>query len=220
METFKQLAVSIVYLCMMCLKDSLHTAAFELFLKYGIKSVSMDDISRKLGISKKTIYSFVATKEDLIVNILEKHLKKDEDTINDILANSRNAIDEMVNITRHVLSFLRSMTPSIIYDLKKYHPQTWEKIEGIHFSFIELTIYNNLLRGQYEEYYRADFDPRIISKLYVYKSRSIADQDKFPLDDFDRVLLFKEMIKYHLHGIVSEKGLGLIQQQHNNFLQL
>ncbi len=180
----------------------------------------MDDISRKLGISKKTIYNFVATKEDLIAIVLEKHLEKDEKIIKEILANSEDAIDEMVKITRHVLTFLRNMTPSIIYDLKKYHPQSWEKLERIHFAFIEKTIYNNLVRGQKEGIYRLNFDPTIISKLYVHKSTAIADQDKFPLEDFDRVKLFKEMIRYHLHGIVSDKGSQLIEQQHKNFIHL
>ena len=205
---------------MMNLKDTLLTTTFELFLKYGIKSVSMDDISRKLGISKKTIYLFVSTKEDLIQDVIDIQLKKDEKDIKNILDKSEDAIDEMINIAKHALTFLRQMTPSLIYDLKKYHSQSWEKIETLHFAFIEKTILNNLQRGQVEGYYRQDFEPKIISKLYVYTSTTIADQDKFQIDDFDRVLLFKEMIRYHLRGIVSEKGLKLIEQQHKNFLNL
>jgi AcrR family transcriptional regulator len=139
----------------MKLKDNLVSTAFELFLKYGIKSVSMDDISRKLGISKKTIYSVVNTKEELT-----------------------------------------------------------------HFTFIERTIYANLQRGQKEGLYRQDFDPMIISKLYVLKSTSIADQDKFPAEAFDRLTLFKEMVRYHLRGIVSEKGAKLFDLQHKNILYL
>ena len=204
----------------MKLKDNLVSTAFELFLKYGIKSVSMDDISRKLGISKKTIYSVVNTKEELIDDVLSTHLEKDECDIQSILNQSRDAIDEMVNVTKHVAIFLKQMTPSLIYDLKKYYPVFWSKIESTHFTFIERTIYANLQRGQKEGLYRQDFDPMIISKLYVLKSTSIADQDKFPAEAFDRLTLFKEMVRYHLRGIVSEKGATLFDQQHKNFLYL
>lgn len=172
----------------------------------------MDDISRKIGISKKTIYNFVATKDDLIANVLEKHLKDDETCINGILTSSKDAIDEMVNISHHVLQFLRNMTPSIIYDLQKYHPKSWQKIETIHFTFIEQTIYNNLIRGQKEGLYRDDLDPKIISKLYVFKTTLIVDQDKFSAEEFDRVKLFKEMIMYHLNAIVSDNGKSVISK--------
>ena len=204
----------------MNIEDNLVSTAFDLFLKYGIKSVSMDDISRKLGISKKTIYSVINTKDELIDDVLSTHLRKDECDIKSILDESHDAIDEMVNVTKHVAIFLKQMTPSLIYDLKKYYPVFWSKIESKHFTFIESTIYANLVRGQKEGLYRQDFDPLIISKLYVLKSTSIADQDKFPSEDFDRVSLFKEMVRYHLHGIVSEKGAKLFDQQHKNILYL
>lgn len=204
----------------MTLKENLVSTAFELFLKYGIKSVSMDDISRKLGISKKTIYSVINTKDELIDDVLNNHLEKDECDIKSILEQSQDALDEMVRITRHVLTFIGSMTPSIVYDLKKYHPLAWRKIENEHLNFIQQTIYNNLIRGQNEGIYRKDFDPVIISKLYVLKSTSIADQDRFPIETFDRTRLIKEMIRYHLCGILSEKGVQLFVKQHKSLLYL
>lgn len=220
METFKANKVSAVYICIMNLKESLLASAHDLFMKYGIKSVSMDDISKRLGVSKKTIYSCVATKDDLIASVLDKHLEKDECEIKKILSESSDAIDEMVNITRHLITFLSNMTPSIIYDLKKYHPISWGKIETSHFSFIEKTILENLNRGQNEGLYRHDINPKILSKLYVLKSTAIADHEKFPIEDFDRVSLILEVIKYHLYGIVSDKGLKIIQQKHKTFFNL
>jgi TetR/AcrR family transcriptional regulator, cholesterol catabolism regulator len=205
---------------MMNLKDTLFTAAFELFLKYGIKSVSMDDISRKLGISKKTIYTFVANKESLISNVLDKHLESDEEEILKITNKSIDAIDEMVNISQHILTFLCDMTPSLVFDLKKYHPELWAKVEKQHFTFIENTIHNNLVRGQKEGLYRKNFDAKIVSKLYVAKSNCIVDTDNFPIANYNRVNLFKEMISYHLHGVVSPEGFQLFQQKHKTFFNL
>ncbi len=205
---------------MMNIKDTLFTAAFELFLKYGIKSVSMDDISKKLGISKKTIYTFVANKESLISDIVTRHVESDEKEILKIKETSKDAIDEMVNISQHVLSFLCDMTPSLVFDLKKYHPELWHKIENQHFLFIENTIRNNLIRGQKEGLYRKNFDANIVSKLYVAKSNCIVDIDHFPINVFDRVTLFKEMISYHLHGVLSVEGFQLFQQKHKTFFNL
>lgn len=204
----------------MKVQDVLFSAAFELFLKYGIKSVSMDDISRKLGISKKTIYTYVANKESLICNIVEKHIEEDEKEIIKITGKSIDAIDEMVNISQHVLTFLCDMTPSLVFDLKKYHPELWHKIEKQHFLFIENTIHNNLIRGQKEGLYRTNFDAKIVSKLYVIKSNCIVDVDNFPIAIYDRVNLFKQLVSYHIHGIVSPEGFQLFQQKHKTFFNL
>lgn len=220
METFKHYIVSKVYLCMMNVKDSLLNAAFELFLKYGIKSVSMDDISRKLGISKKTIYGCIANKESLISDIVENHLESDEREILKIQSRSSDAIEEMVNISQHILTFLCDMTPSLVFDLKKYHPELWNRIEKQHFKFIENTIHNNLVRGQKEGLYRTNFDAKIVSKLYVVKSNCIVDTDNFPVATFDRVTLFKQLVSYHIHGIVSPEGFQLFQQKHKTFFNL
>lgn len=204
----------------MNLRESIFISAFDLFLKYGIKRVSMDDICRKTGISKKTCYNVIATKEDLVFHVLKSHLARDEQEIVAILENSSNAIDAMVNISKHVLKFLAKMTPTLIYDLKRYHPHAWEKIEERHFPFIEKMIFNNLKRGQKEGLYRKDLNAVILSKLYVLQSLSISDQQHFSPEEFSKVDLYKEMIRYHLNGIISEEGKLQIIQNHKNFFTI
>lgn len=220
LETLNILIVSIVYLCNMNLRDTILMSAFDLFLKYGIKSVSMDDICKKIGISKKTVYNVISTKDELIHKVLDKHLSRDEEEVTAILTGSGNAIDGMVNISRHVIQFLKRMTPSLIHDLKKYHPGAWKIIEERHFPFIEKTIYDNIRQGQKEGLYRKDLDANILSKLYVLQSLAISDQEHFGQDAYTKTDLYKEMIKYHLHGIISDEGRKLITQQHKNFLSV
>jgi TetR/AcrR family transcriptional regulator, cholesterol catabolism regulator len=187
-------------------KDLIWETALELFMKYGIKSVSMDDLAKTLGMSKKTIYTFISNKEDLVNKVLSKHIKKDEEAILEIINASDDALDAMVSITKHVLLFLRKIKPSLIFDLKKYHPAGWQMIETQHFRFIEDVIRNNILRGISEKLYREDADPEIIAKLYVAKSRYLVDEDYFPLTEYDRAGLLIQMIMYHLNGIVSDNG--------------
>ena len=86
------------------------------FLKFGIKSVSMDDIAKAIGISKKTIYTHFSKKEGLILKAVQYFVKKDEREVTEISKNSINAIDEMISIAQHVMKMLRKMSPSIIFD--------------------------------------------------------------------------------------------------------
>ncbi|MCE2789703.1 MAG: TetR/AcrR family transcriptional regulator [Saprospiraceae bacterium] len=199
----------------MNLKDRVFSAALQLFLKYGIKSVSMDDICQNLAISKKTIYHFIQNKEELVSKAIEKRMALDERNIKKILTKSQDAIDEMVNITQYAITMLKEMTPALIYDLKKYHPEIWKKVDKTHISFIEDVIYKNLVRGQEEGIYRPDFDPFVVARLYMSKTTSIVDSEQFSTSEFETIQLIKEMIMYHLHGIVSDSGKIVLPKYQN-----
>lgn len=195
----------------MDIKEKIFNTTFDLFLKYGVKSVSMDDICRKLGISKKTIYTVIENKKDLIEKIIQLHIQKDEDDIRQLTKSSDSAVDEMCKIGRHVIKFLRAMKPSLIYDLQKYYPQAWNMIEDQHYGFIYQTIKANLERGQREGLYLNSFDAKIIAKLYVEKTHCIADEEHFPSSEFTRPQLFEQLFMYHMRGISSEKGLKSLE---------
>lgn len=220
METLNSFIVFLVYLCIMELKEQLILVSTELFIKYGIKSISMDDISRQMGISKKTMYEIVDSKSDLIDLVLNRHLSQSEQKLDVILKASRDAIDEMLQLSMHVLNFIAHLSPSIIYDLQKYYPKSWKLVREYQQTCVEQRIYNNLTRGQKEMLYRTDLDPKIIAKLYVFKTGAITDGDIFPPADFDKALLYKEIIKYHLFGIISEKGLKTILRNYRKYLTI
>ncbi len=181
--------------------------AKKLFLNFGVKSVTMDDISKEAGISKKTIYSFVANKAQLIDFVVERYMESERNDIVAIQDSAENALDEMIKITEHVIFFLRNFKPSLTYDLKKYYKSSWEKVEKNHFEFIRQTIHNNIKRGKQEGIYRKVLKEEIISQLYLQLSYSLVNDELFPIKSFTKVELYENFIDYHMHGILSEIGL-------------
>ncbi len=187
-------------------------SAHELFLKYGVKSVSMDDIARMLGISKKTIYNLVQNKKGLVHSVVSAHIEKEEQFITDIVEKSINALDEMISIVKHVNSILKSMKPSLTYDLKKYHPETWELIDKGHFKFIEKHIQQNLLRGIEEGLYRKEIRTDIIPKLFVNISKVVADGDFSQSTLLSQSEVYESAMLYHLNGIINNTGRKQLQK--------
>jgi len=188
------------------IKEKILDISEELFLNYGLKSISMDDISKQLGMSKKTVYQYIDNKKDLVEQVIQRYIGKEASLVNELHSEASDAIDEYLGIARHILIVLRKMKPTIIYDLKKYYPESWNLIETLHFQFIENSIKRNIEKGIKEELYRNDINAEIISKLYITKNVAMSDESIFPIKDFSRDGLFVEFLKYHLHGIVSEKG--------------
>ena len=141
--------------------------AESLFLRYGIKSVSMDDIARELGISKKTLYQSVENKKDLLMQVIQAHVANELEAMNTIQKEATDAIDEMLRITQYVLPTLRQMSPTVIYDMQKYYQEVWQLIEAYHNEEIFDMIKTNLERGINEDVYRDDFNTDIVAKLYL-----------------------------------------------------
>jgi len=188
------------------------TQAEALFMRVGIKSVTMQDLSRELGISKKTLYQYVENKADLVLKIIFNHAQAEMEAITKITAESRDAIDEMLEIARYSLEQLREISPTMIYDIKKYYRKSWDVLERLHQEHAMGVIVENFKRGVKEGLYRNDFDIDIVSKLYVSKTFLLVEESLFPLRKYDRRHLMNEFIKYHLYGIVSPKGKAVLEE--------
>jgi TetR/AcrR family transcriptional regulator, cholesterol catabolism regulator len=188
------------------------TAIEQLFLRYGVKSVTMDDISRQLGMSKKTLYQYVDNKADLIKKVMQQHIETEQEAMSQIRQQAKDAIDEMLGIARYVTQMLREMSPSTVYDLHKHYRETWDMVESFHQQHIYNFIKTNLENGVKEGLYRSDFDADIIAKLYVAKTMLIVNEDVFPLRNYNKEKLFKALLVYHIHGVASAKGLKKLER--------
>jgi AcrR family transcriptional regulator len=186
--------------------------ATALMMKYGIKSVSMDDLARQLGMSKKTIYQFVENKRDLVNKMVNHAIEDERRQVEAILSNSSDALTEMLTIARFVLAQLRELGPSLVFDMKKYYPREWDIMENHHLHYITQTITNNISRGISEGLYRSEIDPVTIAQLYHAMTHAIVDEELFPLKRFSKTDLYTHMIRYHLHGIVTDKGRAILKE--------
>jgi AcrR family transcriptional regulator len=184
----------------------LNTAG-EKFMRYGIRSVSMDDIASDLGMSKKTLYEHFRTKRKLVEEVSVRFIEMDKQAMLEIREKASDALDEMVRIARYVSETLQHVPQTTLHDLKKYYQGCWHHFDQFHKDFIYQTIYENIERGIAEGVYRADINADIMARLYIGKSILITDQDLFPLNKYPTAVLFKQFIMYHIYGLASAKGL-------------
>ncbi|MFH2096746.1 MAG: TetR/AcrR family transcriptional regulator [Bacteroidota bacterium] len=188
---------------------------YKLYQKYGIKSVTMDDVAHELGISKKTLYQYVADKKDLVSKIADLKVEFSAEHNRMLSQTTLNAIEELVFVYRFLNRMLKDHNPSMMFDLKKYYPDIFEKLVIIRRKMIFEGMMHNLTKGQKEGYYRENFDPEIIAKLHVLRIESLVDSDMFTKEDFMSEKVFIELFNYHLRGIASEKGLKYFVEEFN-----
>ncbi|MFN4081661.1 MAG: TetR/AcrR family transcriptional regulator [Saprospiraceae bacterium] len=183
----------------------------ELFIRYGIKSVTMDVVARELGISKKTLYQFVRNKDELVRKVLKAHIEEEQLMGERCKNEADNAIEEIFQVIAYAQSDFSRIKTGVLYDLKKYHPEAWEMMRTHHNEHLMRNMRNNLERGIREGLYRSDFDPEVIARLHVADSFILLDEAWFPRSHFSLVSIFREYMLFYLHGIVSDRGRTLLQ---------
>ena len=184
-----------------------------LFFRYGIKSLTMDDVAFELGISKKTLYQMVESKDDLVLKVLNHHISREKSNCLNLAANAANAIEEILVVLDTNSQELSQMRTNIINDLQKYHREGWLMIRNYHYEFVFQNIRDNIVRGRKEGLYRENFDVDIVSKLHLATAFNIFDEQVFPEGSISRVILFKECMMHFLFGIVSPKGLNYLKKK-------
>ena len=188
----------------------------DLFRKYGIRSVTMNDIAQSLGMSKKTLYVHIENKRDLVSKMMQRYIQEDQKMCLEIQKGAVNALDELIKVSIYVQGQVKDINPALIFDLQKYHRPVWEMLDKFHRNDIAKMVEDNLRRGVSEGLYRKDLFVELISKLYVGLMPIVSDLDLFPTDKFPTHVLHKEFVKYHICGIVSESGKSLLSNLLNS----
>ena len=155
------------------IKEKILQKSEELFLRYGLKSVTMDDLARQLGVSKKTLYQFVENKADLVEKIILMHIAAEKALMEEVRAKSGDAVEEMIQIARYAIQQLRKLSPTLVYDLQKYYQNAWQLIQNLRSVHVHSLIRDNIERGIEQGVYRSDLDAAIIAKIYVLGTLAI-----------------------------------------------
>lgn len=193
------------------LTDKLYDKLEALFMQAGIKNVTMDDIARKLGISKKTLYIPFINKKDLVKKVIGFSLTQEEKHLTTIRKSVLNAIDELFTINQHTCKHMERINPAALYDLSKYYPESWELFQDYKNNVIYKCIIENIESGVKESLYRDDFDPRIIGRIYLNRVDTMLDPYIFQDIEYDFTTVHTQCLIYHLRGIATPKGIEVLE---------
>jgi DNA-binding XRE family transcriptional regulator len=187
----------------------------ELYMTYGIKSITMDDVAKELGISKKTLYQYVTDKDDLVGKFIDNEIAMRQEEICNCFRNGLNAIEELFEISLYMNRLMRNQNPATEYDLKKYYPQHFQKTEKARREGIYEYILLNLKKGIKEGLYREEMNKEIIAKLYLSRAENTHLNELFTKEEFASIKIFIEILTYHVRGIATEKGIGVLEKKIN-----
>jgi len=192
------------------IQERIRQKADELFRRYGIRSVTMDEIATQLGMSKKTIYQYYTDKDQLVDAVAVDEIQFSQESCMRDAAVSSNAIEEIFRVMEFVEVMFRNMNPSMLHDLEKYHPLGYKKFLDHKNKFLYEMVKKNIERGIKEELYRSEIDVELMSRYRLETMMIAFNSDLFPNSKFNLVKLHKEILEHFLYGLATLKGYKLI----------
>jgi TetR/AcrR family transcriptional regulator, cholesterol catabolism regulator len=193
-------------------KDKILIGAEGLFMKYGIRSVSMDDIARHLSVSKKTLYQHFADKDELVTIMSQGHMKREVKEYEEIANASENSIDELNKISLQIKCDMEDMNPSLLFDLQKFHPKAWALWLDHKNDFIKSSIVRNLKQGISEGYFRPEINPEVMGISRLILIEAAFDGNLFPKEKFNLVDLQSQFFDHFVYGLCTDKGRKLYEK--------
>ncbi len=186
--------------------------SWELFRRYGIKSISMDDIAREMGMSKKTLYHIVKDKNDVVAGVIDlfkKWISRFWEVFHD---DSLNALEQHCHQREIVKELHKHFNPTFSFDLRKYYPEFYRDLNEWRKNIIISSHVANIEKGKKEGLYRENVDAEIIAKLIVAHHLYTFDptNEIFESSDITNLSVVEQFYMYHLRGLCSKKGLKVL----------
>ena len=194
----------------MNIKDRIKQKADELYRRYGVKSVTMDEIASQLGVSKKTIYQSFNDKNELVDAVIVEMLDYNKLCCQASRMQALNAVDEVYLGMESLQDMLDNMNPSILFDIERGHPNTFKKFTEFKYDFLFDLMKKNIERGKNEGLYRPEINAELISKIRIETIMLAFNEEVFPKNQYSLLYIQQEMVEYFLFAVATPKGYKLI----------
>ena len=193
-------------------KERIQLKANELFLQYGIRSVSMDDIANALGMSKKTIYQYFSDKDELVDAVVDAHISLMETNCGSCRKEAKDAVHEMIITMEMIIEQLTNMNPMVLNDLAKFHFKSFQRFLEHKNKFLAKVIHDNIEWGKAEELYREDIHTDVLSKFRLESMMIPFNISVFPPGKYSLADTSGKIIEHFVYGLATIKGHKLIQK--------
>jgi AcrR family transcriptional regulator len=186
--------------------------ATELFYRYGLRSITMDDVARHLAMSKKTLYQYFKDKNDMVMKCCHHDLVTRECTFSKIASEASDAIGELIQLMKHMESMFTRMNPNLVYDMQKYHPDVWKLFREFKEQNVMAMIEANLKKGIEQGLYRKDINIPVVARLRLEELEMGMNPAVFPPGKFHFGSVQIALFDHFMHGITTLKGHRLINK--------
>jgi AcrR family transcriptional regulator len=196
----------------MDVKEKIVCGAQKMFIKFGIRSITMDMIAEDLGISKRTIYENFKDKDELLISCIENGISSSKKDAEEILRNSVNVIEAMTKLVKYHVKILKTINPLFMHDIKKYYAEVNDNLLADQNKHSINMLVNLLNRGIHEGLFRKEINVTIVATSLFEQFKIIGNNDIYPEDQFSKAELYENIVVNFMRGIATQEGHAMIEK--------
>ncbi len=194
------------------LKEKIITSAIELFIRFGIRSVTMDDVAKEISVSKKTVYQYFQNKDAMVTDVVTNYFVTEREEFETIKATAKDAIHELILTSKCIRRHVFKMNPAFLLDMQKFHNKAWEEYLWFKQTIIKGQIRENISRGIAEKFFRKEMDSEIISIFRVESVQLLFDPKIFPIEKYDFPTVQLQIMDHFINGLLTKEGRKKYQE--------
>lgn len=201
------------------MKERILTAAEQLFWKFGVRSVTMEDIAKGLGISKKTIYQHFTDKEAILYQVIQEKVTADMTEMDCMAIETANPIEGLMLVLEMMRKNQHEVSPNLLIDIRRYYPQAFSLFRQHLDQHIMKSILENIQKGVFQGLYRKDINPAILARMRVEQIELAFNNEFFPTNQYSMLDIQRELIHHFVRGMLTDQGFIIYNQyvnQHNH----
>lgn len=195
------------------------SASAELFRQYGFKTITMDDIARRAGISKKTLYQHFANKEEVVNESLLWYKQQMTANCEVQIDGSENAIEAMVRMLAFMDETHKKINPMALFEMQRFYPEAYNTFRDQLVAKDVLMIRDNIIQGIKEGLYREDVNADLMARFRIETSLLILQPNLLVSDRNNLMSVALEIGEHFLYGIMNGKGEKLYQKYKTKYLK-
>lgn len=197
------------------MKERILAETERLFWKYGVRSVTMEDIAKQLGISKKTIYQHFTDKEEILYQVMLDKMVRNQSEMDCMPAKMANPIEEILSVMTMIQQQADQVNPNFLIDIRRYYPKAYSLFRQYKEQFIVQSILENIQNGISLGLYRSDVNPTIMARLRVEQIELAFNCDIFPTNEYSMLEIQRELMHHFVRGLLTEKGFTIYNEHVN-----
>jgi TetR/AcrR family transcriptional regulator, cholesterol catabolism regulator len=194
-------------------------SSIELFTQYGFKSITMDDIARRSGISKKTLYQHFANKQEVVNETVTWYKHNTTENCECVLADAENAIEAMVRILAFFDKLYKQINPMAMFEMQRFYPDAYKKFRDLLMERDVVMVRENILQGIKEGLYREELNADLLAKYRIETSLMALQPTLMVNDRANLMSVALELGEHFMYGIMNQKGIELYNTYKEQYLK-
>lgn len=195
------------------------SASIELFSQYGFKTITMDDIARRAGISKKTLYQHFANKQEVVQESVVWYKNQTTENCCTVLEAAENAVEAMVKLLAFFDNIYKRMNPMALFEMQRFFPEAYKTFRDLLMERDVAMMRDNILQGIKEGVYRPEINADLLARYRLETSLLILQPSLMVSDRANLMSVALEIGEHFMYGIMTPKGEELYQKYKIQYLK-